>query len=100
MYAQFQVLAIGLQMAGPNLTPESFAAGMAKYPKRTGPLGVWGFGPGDTTPMDTAREIYWSPSTKSAQTDELGAYIEAQPNARYPIGSWPAGDATIPGLTP
>ena len=41
------MLAIGLQMAGPNLTPESFEQGMFAYPGGLGPLGSWKFGPGD-----------------------------------------------------
>ena len=39
IYNQLQLLAIGIQMAGPNLTPASFEQGMFRYPTRTGPSG-------------------------------------------------------------
>lgn len=98
MYNQLELLAIGIQMAGPQLTPQSFAEGMYRYPTRTGPYGTWRFGAGDHTTSQDAREIYWSPNTTSPATRERGAYIEGLGGRRYPIGQWPAGNATIPGV--
>ena len=46
IYYQMYLLAIGIQMAGPNLTPQTFEAGMFAYPGGSGPRGLWGFGAG------------------------------------------------------
>lgn len=100
IYAQLQMLAIGVQMAGPNLTPQTFAEGMFRYPERTGALGTWKFGPGDYTTSQDSREIYWDPNRRSAQTNKPGAYVETEPNKRYPIGGFAPNTGQIPGLTP
>ena len=49
IYYQMYMLAIGLQMAGPDLNPQTFEAGMFNYPAKTGPFGLWDFGVGDRT---------------------------------------------------
>ena len=45
IYYQMAQMAIGIQMAGPNLTPKTFEAGMHAYPGKLGPAGFWGLGP-------------------------------------------------------
>jgi len=96
IYYQLQVLAIGLQMAGPNLNPTTFESGMFAYPPANGPAGLWNFGPGDYSTSADAREIYWDPNATSIQNGKKGAWIEAQPGKRYPIGKFPAGDPNVP----
>lgn len=98
IYAQLQILAIGIQMAGPNLNPDTFADGMRKYPTSSGPLGTWKFGPNDYTTAQDSREIYWDPNRTSVQTNKKGAYVETEGTKRYPIGGWSAGSGQIPGL--
>lgn len=100
IYGQLQILAIGVQLAGPNLTPETFAQGMFKYPTSTGSLGTWKFGPGDFTTSQDSREIYWDPNRRSVQTGKQGAYVETEPGKRYPIGGFTPSSGLIPGLTP
>ncbi len=90
IYNQLYLLAIGIQGAGPNLTPQSFEKAMFDYPKRTGPYGTWGFGPNDYTTSDDAREVFWNPSVPSVQTRSPGTYQDPNGGARYPIGKWPA----------
>ena len=46
IYYQMYMLAIGIQMAGPNLNPETFQAGMYDYPPQTGPVRPVGLRPG------------------------------------------------------
>ena len=89
IFNQLELLAIGIQMAGPNLTPQTFEKGMFDYPKRTGPSGTWGFGPGDYSTSDDAREVFWNPAAVSAQTRRPGAYQDPNNGARFPIGRWP-----------
>jgi hypothetical protein len=79
IYYQMYLLAIGLQMAGPNLTPQTFEAGMFGYPGGTGPRGLWGFGEGDYTPTDDFREIWWDPDRISGQNHEPGRWTPTRP---------------------
>ncbi|UDY37852.1 hypothetical protein [Dermatobacter hominis] len=90
IYNQLYLLAIGIQGAGPNLTPQSFEKAMFDYPKRTGPYGTWGFGPNDYTTTDDAHEVFWNPAAPSVQTRSPGTYQDPNGGARYPIGKWPA----------
>lgn len=91
IYSNIEMLAIGIQMAGPKLTPESFEKGMFSYPQRTGSQGTWKFGPGDYTTSQDAREVYWDPRVISPQSKEPGSWIDAT-GKRFPIGQFPAGD--------
>jgi hypothetical protein len=93
VYYQFLMLAIGLQMAGPNLTPQTFEAGMFAYPGGTGPQGTWHFGPGDYTPMDDFREIWWSNERISPQNNKPGTWVQLNGGRRYFAGQVPKGRA-------
>jgi hypothetical protein len=93
LYYQMYLLAIGLQMAGPNLTPQTFEAGMFQYPGGHGPRGYWHFGPGDYTPTDDFREMWWSPTKISAQNNQPGAWIQMNGGARYTSANPPKGPA-------
>lgn len=92
LYFQMSVLALGLQMAGPNLTPQTFQQGLFDYPAKTGPAGTWAFGPDDFTTSDDAREIYWDPNRRSVQNGDQGAYVDTSPGQRFPMGQFPAGE--------
>jgi len=96
IYYQLQMLAIGIQMAGPNLTPETFEQGMFRYPQTSGPLGTWKFGPGDYTTSQDAREVYWDANAMSPQNDKRGAWVDPNRGARFPIGRFPAGEPNVP----
>ncbi len=89
IYNQLYLLAIGIQGAGPTLTPQTFEKGMFDYPRHTGPYGTWGFGPNDYTTSDDAREVFWNPAAASIQTRSAGTYQDPNGGARYPIGKWP-----------
>jgi hypothetical protein len=84
-------LAIGIQGAGPDLTPQTFAAGMRAYPGGTGPAGTWRYPDGEFTPYRDAREIWWDPNAKSVVNGSPGRY--ASTNQRYRPGQWPTGPA-------
>jgi Periplasmic binding protein len=87
LYYFMYVIAIGIQMAGPDLTPQTFQQGMFNYPRASGPAGSWGFGPGDFTPMDDAMVIWWNPDAESPYNAKLGAY--QTDGKRYRPGQWP-----------
>ncbi|MBA3745404.1 hypothetical protein [Sporichthya sp.] len=82
-------LATGMQMAGPNLTPQTFANGMRAYPGGTGPAGTWAYPKGTFAPYRDAREIWWDGSATSAYNNRPGAYVSDR--KRYKPGSWPKG---------
>jgi hypothetical protein len=97
IYNQINLLAIGIQMAGPDLNPETFEAGMFRYPARTGPSGTWGFRPGDHTTADDAREVFWNPRGTSIETREAGTYVDPNGGQRFPIGRWPNSPPRVAG---
>ncbi|MFP5321352.1 MAG: ABC transporter substrate-binding protein [Acidimicrobiia bacterium] len=95
IYYQMYMLAIGLQGAGPNLTPQSFSDGMFNYPARQGPVGLWKFGPGDRTAANDVREIYFDINAISTYNGKQGAYLGTS-GERWEAGQIPAGDPGVP----
>jgi hypothetical protein len=95
IYYQMYMLAIGLQGAGPNLTPATFETGMFQYPAKLGPVGLWKFSKGDRTAANDVREIYWDPRAISAYNGKSGAYIGTS-NERWQTGGVPAGNPGKP----
>jgi hypothetical protein len=93
IYYQMYLLAIGLQMAGPNLTPQTFEAGMFAYPGGSGPRGLWSFGEGDYTPTDDFREIWWDPNRISPQNNKAGAWVQLNGGRRWSRNDPPTGPA-------
>jgi hypothetical protein len=95
IYYQMYMLAIGLQGAGPTLTPATFETGMFQYPPKLGPVGLWKFAKGDRTAANDVREIYWDPRAISAYNGKSGAYIGTS-NERWQTGGVPAGNPGKP----
>jgi hypothetical protein len=96
LYYTLYMLAIGIQGAGPELTPDTFEQGMFDYPGAFGPAGSWGFGPGNYTAPEDYREIYWDPDEISSFNNEPGAYIETDPGERIRPGEVPDGPPRVP----
>jgi hypothetical protein len=90
IYSQMYMLALGIQLAGPNLNASTFEQGMRSYGGGTGEFGTWGFPTGHFTPTEDGVEIYWNPSATSAYNGQKGAYVFSSP--RYKDGQWPHGD--------
>lgn len=95
IYSEMYLLALGIQLAGPNLNPQTFEKGMFSYPGGTGPFGTWGFGPTSYTPTQDYRVIWWDPDGMSPYNNQKGTYREAFGGKRFRAGSLPASD---PGL--
>jgi len=93
IYYQLYMLALGIQLAGPNLTPASFERGMFSYPGGTGEAGTWGFGPSHYTPTQDYKEIWWDPNRTSTYNNKQGAY--ATNGKRYKLGYVPPGDPPV-----
>ena len=99
IYAQMDMLAIGIQMAGPHLTPQSFQQGMFNYPPKEGPMGLWGWNGQQFTVPNDVREICWNPSTVSPYNNKPGAYVGTS-NQRWTFGTVPGGPPGCPAGFP
>jgi hypothetical protein len=97
IYYQLYMIALGIQLAGPNLTPQSFEAGMFSYPGGAGRVGTWGFGPKQYTPTQDFREIWWNGAATSTQNGKQGAYIEVDGGKRWKPGTLPNSDPKVFG---
>ena len=53
------------------------------YAGGSGPRGLWHFGPGDYTPTDDFREIWWSNDRISGQNNKPGAWVQLEGGRRY-----------------
>jgi hypothetical protein len=95
IYAQMYMLALGIQLAGPTLTPYTFERGMFTYPGGTGMYGTWGFGPGEYTPTRDARIIWWNPNKISIYNNKKGAYVDGYGGRRFFIHHLPKGTPDI-----
>lgn len=93
IYYQLYELAIGIQMAGPNLTAQNFETGMFSYPEGTGPAGTWDFGPERYTGIVDARLFWWDPDQPSLFNGEPGAYVDS--GTRYRQGEFPEGEMEV-----
>ncbi len=77
IYAQMYEMAIGIEMAGPDLTPQNFENGMRAYPGSTAGAsnalyGTWQFPTGHFTPQTDWSFIYWNPTKTSPYNDKTG----------------------------
>ena len=95
IYYQMYMLALGLHLAGPNLTPQTFEQGMFSYQPRVGPVGLWRFGVGDRTAANDVREIWWDRNAISTYNGKQGAY-QGTSKQRWEPGEIPKGDPGKP----
>ena len=96
LYRSLLLLASGIQLAGPNLTPDTFAVGLqtASFPNPPDPLnsGAVGFVGPDHSMTEDSAEMWWSDNGAGADgTSGAWCYIEAA--ARRRSSAWPAGPA-------
>lgn len=99
IYAQMYQMMIGIQMAGPNLTPQTFEQGERAYPgslagASNAEFGTWSMPAGHYSPQADFQEIYWNPSKPSTYNGKKGSYIAMGP--RYKIGAVPSGPPPLP----
>jgi hypothetical protein len=78
LYEDLYMLAIGIQGAGPDLTPQTFEQGMFNYSGGDGEYGPWSFdvgGTGEFTPQHQFRFEWWDPNATSAFDGEKGSWV-------------------------
>jgi hypothetical protein len=95
IYLQMDMLAIGLEMAGPNLTGATFQQGMFNFKPALGPAGLWEFNKNQYTIPDDFREVCWSPTTVSPNNSKQGAYLGTS-NQRWTQNGIPKGAPGCP----
>lgn len=95
LYGTLVMIASGIQMAGPNLNPDTFAQGLLAWPGGSGPYGTWGFTEGNHTPTTDYRVIYWNNDKISIVNSQPGAYETAYDKARFPVDALPTGDLQV-----
>jgi hypothetical protein len=96
LYEILYVLALGIQMAGPDLTPATFAAGLCRYPGGAGQYGPWSFrvdGRCAFTPQHEFRYEWWDPAKTSPQDGQPGSYV-VDPTW-YSVGDVPNGPLPV-----
>ncbi|HUC05985.1 MAG TPA: hypothetical protein VL961_11345 [Acidimicrobiales bacterium] len=102
-YETLDELAIGIQLAGPDLTPTTFEEGMRAYPgSQPGSdnlqFGSWLFPAGDFNPTQDSWLISWNPNKVSPQNGQPGSYDIDTP--RYKAGQYPTGPPALPSGFP
>lgn len=93
LYYQLYQLALGIQMAGPDLTPQNLETGLFSYPEATGPAGTWDYFVESYTPIVDLREVWWDPEATSPFNGEAGSYNSN--DERFRPGDLPEGQPEV-----
>ncbi|MDQ1446102.1 MAG: hypothetical protein QOI20_2566 [Acidimicrobiaceae bacterium] len=99
-YSSLLVLASGIQMAGPHLTPDTFAAGLLRTRWANPGAGAppyfqapAGFDGGRRTFIDDASMFWLDPNRQSTvDPQNTGAVCYVRRGERHRLGDWPTGD--------
>ncbi len=98
IYRALLVIASGIQMAGPKLTPKTFQQGLEKTtfpnPDTETHAGHVGFKPNTYSMTDDGAEWYWSTTARGPFTDSdshPGTVCYLNDFRRYTLGNWPTG---------
>ena len=88
-------------MAGPNLTPQTFEAGLQRtlFPNPGSGAAPYyqahvGF-TDDHVFNDDAALVYWNPTAVSLEDGLRGAFCYVNPGTRYSLGNWPSAPLTL-----
>ena len=100
LYAPLLIIASGIQMAGPRLTPKTFAEGLARTRFPNPGVGVAPYfqahvslGPHDHSFYDDAAFVWWDGSQTSYEDGLRGKFCQAP--GRYKPGQIPRGDPPV-----
>lgn len=94
LYESLRQLFIGIQVAGPRLSPASVDKGYHAIPAVRSPdpkVAACFYNPGDYTCVKDTQAMWWDPSGVS-RNNRQGCYKMAQGGRRYLTGTWPEGD--------
>ena len=103
MWGYISLVALGIEKAGPKLTPLSFEYGLLTMPGfndwssyHDPRLTYTKFGKGDYTALSDIREVYWDPNKTSPVNGRAGTYVELNGGRRYQSGQIPSGEPSAP----
>ncbi len=98
IYRMMLIIASGIQMAGPSLTPQTFQRGLQQttFPNpAAGAAPHWqasvGFGNADYTMQNDFGLVWWSKSTQvdGQPSSQIGSWCYIDRGARWRLGQWP-----------
>jgi hypothetical protein len=90
------LLALGIQEAGPKLTPQTFEQGLFNYQGGNGEYGPWSFnvnGTPEWTPQYEFRYEWWNPNAPSSYDGEQGTWVVG--STYYTTKNVPPGPAPV-----
>jgi hypothetical protein len=99
-YLALQQIMNGIEMAGPQLTPARFAAGLRTVPASTATpklpkISYGGSGPGPFTGRDDIAEVWWSSDRDADFDGKRGTYVRLDGGRRVDLGTFPR---TVPAV--
>jgi hypothetical protein len=89
LYISIEHLVNGIQEAGPDLNPDTFEHGMFSMPlqQQRYPWSITGgYGPGDYSFVDSFAEMWWDPTGRDPNGNEVGCYRYTEDGSRYRLG--------------
>jgi hypothetical protein len=96
IYENLYILALGIDLAGPDLTPQTFEKGLFSYTGGDGQYGPWSFqenGVGTFTPQHQFRYEWWDPNATSTYDGEQGSYVSG--TTWYTTSDIPSGPMPV-----
>lgn len=89
-----------LQAAGPDLTPDTMAAGVQSLPELGGDGSpIWSYRGGKHTATEDSREVYWDgqapPGPEEPDPDARGTFVATHDGRRFLPAEWPAEEPPV-----
>lgn len=94
-YENIRQLFIGIQVAGPRLTPDNIDRGFHAIPPVSSPdpqVPACYYEAGDYTCVKDAMVMWWDPAGRPGATNTPGCFRLPQGGRRFISGDWPPGD--------
>jgi len=98
--ASVSLMFTGIQMAGPNLTADTFSQGMFNFPPSGGTpaQSLIFFTRESPTAVKDFTEVWWNPTGRGKDEtgkDGAGTLMKAENGKRYSAGEWPSYDPKV-----
>lgn len=96
IFATMQVGLLGVEAAGPDYNPRTYAEGMFEIDTTSSDKHstTFGYGPDDFGGIDDFREVWWS-SQDTGSDGNRGTYLGVNDHYRHLTGTWPASPTKV-----